>query len=217
MSKTYADFLDNVMPDVPGCTKSMAENAIKNTIIHFCEKSLILQRNHDPLTCIEGISEYDFEPPSGQLVIKIMKMWVKGSELIALAPDDIGVAEIYNTAFSGANTSKSDPVYYLQKEERIVSVYPIPSTTVASGFTIRVAYKPSRSATTVDDVLFEDYADIIGDGAKYRLFLSPGKPYSSLDAATTHKGLYTEGLNVAIQRASRGHVRSDLSVQLRSA
>ena len=128
-----------------------------------------------------------------------------------------GVAEIYNTAFSGANTSKSDPVYYLQKEERIVSVYPIPSTTVASGFTIRVAYKPSRSATTVDDVLFEDYAEIIGYGAKYRLFLSPGKPYSSLDAATTHKGLYTEGLNVAIQRASRGHVRSDLSVQLRSA
>lgn len=217
MSKTYSEFLDAVMPDVPGATNTVVEAAIKNTIIAFCEKSLILQRDHDPLSTIQGVKDYDFEPSTSELVVKVMRAWFKSSELVPLAPDDIGRPEIYNDTFAGADTTQSDPQYFLQKDERTFTLYPTPSATIGNAITMRVAFKPTRASTTVKDVLYEDYFEVIGHGAKYRLMSSIGKPYYNQAGAAAELAQYTVGVNAATQKAVRGHVRSDLSVRQRSA
>jgi hypothetical protein len=212
----YTAFLNDVMPDVPGCTVELATHAIKNSCIEFCEKTLILQRDHDPVTVVAGIVDYDFEPPAGQLVTRIMRAWYKTTELTPLAPDDVNRPEVYNRLFTGANVDRLDPGYILQKDERTFSLYPIPVSTVANALTMRVAYKPSRSSTTVEDVIYEDYSEAIAKGAKARLMMSPGKPYTNPQLAAAELELFRQAMNVARQRASRGHVRSDLSVTLRS-
>lgn len=213
---TYSDFYDGVIPDVPGVTTSVAELAIKNTVIDFCEQSLILQRDHEPVTVIANVNDYDFEPETGELVVKVMRAWYKSFQLTQLAPDDIGVPEIYNRAFPTASTSTSDPQYILQKDERTFTLYPMPAETVGSAITMRVALKPTRAATTINDVLLEDYFEIISAGAKYRLLLSQGKPYTSPQLAAVERDIYVSGINKAKQRATRGHLRSDLSVKYRT-
>jgi len=60
--KTYQDFFPLVYPDVPGVTPDMATQAIQNTIIEFCEKSLIHQVTLDPLTLVPDVDTYDLEP-----------------------------------------------------------------------------------------------------------------------------------------------------------
>lgn len=212
----YTAFLNDVMPDVPGCTLDIAKHAIKNACIEFCEKSLILQRDYDPVTVVAGVVDYDIEPPTGSLVTRIMRAWYKTTELIALAPDAIENAEVYNRLFTGANTDRQDPKYILQKDERTYSLYPIPVSTVANALTMRVAYKPSRSSTTVDDVVYEDYSEAIAAGAKARLMMSPGKPYTNPQLAGAHMEIFRQAVNIARQRAIRGHMRTDLSVELRS-
>lgn len=211
----YTAFLNDVMPDVPGCTLEIATHAIKNSCIEFCEKSLILQRDHDPLTVVAGIVDYDFEPPTGQLVTRIMRAWYKGTELSPLAPDDIQNSEVYNRLFRGANIDRQDPRYILQKDERTLSLYPIPAETVPNALTMRVAFKPSRTSTTVEDVIYEDYSEAIAAGAKARLMMSPGKPYTNPQLSGAQMEIFRQAINVARQRANRGHVRSDLGVQMR--
>ena len=210
----HTAFLDYVLPHVPGCTNEMALLEIKNTIIDFCEKSLVLQVDHDPVTTIAGIMDYELEPPRDFLVTKVMKAWFKGQELTPQSIEEIQTPSVFNQN-SGYLVNRGDPRYILQKDARTFSVYPIPNERVTNALTLRVALKPTRSATTIDDLIFEEYAETIGHGAISRLALSPDKPYTDPRLAAARAGLYQAGLNVARERALKGYVRTSKHVKMR--
>lgn len=214
MSKTYEDFFDEVLPYLPGCTPALAKVAIRNAVIEFCESTLIIQRDHDPITVVKEIIDYDFEPPTGYLVAKIMKAWYKNIELSPMAPDMIDASAMYNKLYPNAVITKQDPRTIMQKDERTFAIYPFPLENAPLGLTMRVALKPTRSSESIEDVIFEDYAEVIGHGAKYRLMSSPAKPYTSDSGAASSKMFFDRGVNVARQRANRGYVRSDLRVAI---
>lgn len=214
MSTAHTKFLDYVLPHVPGCTPEMALLEIQNTIIEFCEKSLILQADHDPVTAIVGQIDYDLDPPRDRLVVRVMKAWYKGQLLEEMAPDEIDTPSVYNQR-SGYHIHRGEPFQFFQKEARTFSVYPIPDETVKQSITLRVALKPTRSATTIDDLIYEEYAETIGSGAISRLALSPGKPYSNPALANVHRALFQAGLNVARDRAQNGYVRASRHVKMR--
>lgn len=211
----YENFFPNILPEVPGVAEMVAENAVRNAVIEFCEKSLILQRDHDPITVVQNIVDYDLEPPTGYIVVKVMKAWLENAELTPLAPDFVREAAVYNRLFSSYQANSDTPRAFLQKDERTVSLWGVPDKNYKSGLTMRVALKPTRAATTVEDVILEDYAETIASGALYRLMMSAGKPYTNAELAAVHKGLFQQGINVARQRATHGQVRSTLSVKLR--
>lgn len=211
----YEDFLSRVLIEVPGCAEISALLAIKDACIEFCEKSLILVRDHEPISLKAGEVDYDLEPPTGTLVIKVMKAWVENAPIDPMFPDIVRDASVYNREFSSYQAAPSVPQRFLQKDERTVSVWPVPEKNYPNGLTMRVALKPTRSSTAVDDVLYEEYAETIASGALGRLLMSSGKPYTNVQAAMAHKGLFTQGLNVARQRAGHGHNRSNLSVRMR--
>ena len=211
----YTSFLDYVLPDTPGCTNEVALLAIKSTVIDFCEKSLILQADHDPVTIVRGVVDYDLEPPRDHQVAKVMKVFYRNSPIEAVAPDDVRVASIYNKNYPDAQPEEGPPRAYIQKDARTFSIYPHPKDTERLALTLRVALKPTRSATQCDDLIYEDYAEIIGHGALTRLALSPNKPYSNANLAGARNVLYTAGVNLARQRANRGYVRANTQVRIR--
>jgi hypothetical protein len=212
---SYEDFFPNVLPEVPAAAEVIVANAVRNAVIEFCEKSLILQRDHDPVTLIEGIVDYDLEPPAGYLVVKVMKAWLENNQLDPLAPDFVRDASVYNRLFSSYQSVNNTPSKYLQKDERTISVWNPPDKKYPNGLTMRVALKPTRASSEVEDVVFEDYAEVIASGALSRLMMSAGKPYTNVEMAAVHKGLFQQGINLARSRALHGQVRSDLSVKLR--
>jgi hypothetical protein len=211
---TLSDFYQYVIPEVPGCPEVTADVAIRAALIEFCEKTLVIQRDLDPVTVVNGITDYDIDPPASQLVSRLMRVWYKDVELTPTAPDNVHNAEVYNTLFTGADKERSDPRMFIQKDERTFSIYPIPKDTVANGLTIRAALKPTRNAETIEDVLFEDYAETVAHGAKYRLLSMASKPWTNGPAASLALAAFNSGINVARQRASRGHTRADLRVRL---
>lgn len=208
------DFYPYVLPEVPGCPEPTVDIALRSALIEFCEKTLVIQRDLDPVTVVKGITDYDIDPPASQLVSRLMRVWYKDVELAPTAPDNVHNAEVYNTLFTGADKERSDPRMFIQKDERTFSIYPIPKDTVANGLTIRAALKPTRNAETVEDVLFEDYAETVAHGAKYRLLSMASKPWTNGPAASLALAAFNSGINVARQRASRGHTRADLRVRL---
>jgi len=211
---TFSDFYPYVLTEVPGCPEITVDVALRSTLIDFCEKSLVVQRDLDPVSVVKGIIDYDLEPPTGQLVTKLLRVWYKSSELQPAAPDNINNAEVYNRLFSGANVERSDPRMFLQKDDLTFTIYPIPKDTVTNGITARAALKPTRAATVFEDVLFQDYAETIAHGAKYRLLSMASKPWTNGPAANVALAAFNSAVNVARQRASRGHTRADLRVRL---
>lgn len=215
MSKTYEQFLDHVMPHVPGCTPDMAVQAIRNTAIEFCERTLILQRDHEPVTVTANVQDYDFAPPRNYLVHKVMKAWFKNRELVPLTPDQVSDPFAYRSSIAGENANKTEPYWLYQKDERTFSVLPWPVETVNEAVTMRVALKPTRASTTIEDVIYEDWLEAIAAGALVRLQMSPAKPYTLPNAAALNQQIYMTKTNEARQKAIRGHVRGNQQIKLR--
>lgn len=215
MSVEYEAFFPYVLPEVAGVVEPVALLAIRNACIEFCEKSLILTRDHDPVTITQGIVDYDLDPPLGYLVVKVQKAWLENNKIDPLAPDFVRDASVYNRLFASYQSAPSTPTAYLQKDERSITVWPVPDKKYPSGLTMRVALKPTRASTTIDDVIFEEYAEAIASGALTRLMSSAGKPYTNVQMAAVHQAKFQQGINLARQRAGHGHVRSNLSVKLR--
>jgi len=211
---TLSDFYPYVLPEIPGCPEITADVALRASLIEFCEKTLIVQRDHDPITVIANKTDYDLEPPTGQLVTKIMRAWYRDQKLDPLVPDSVEAATVYNSLFANASVTKADPRQFLHKDERTITVYPFPKETVANALTLRVAYKPSRKATVFDDVLYEDYAEGIAHGAKYRLLGMANKPWTNGPAALTALTLFNAAVNVARSRATRGNSRGEVRIKL---
>ena len=212
----YESFFPYIMPEVPGAPEPLVVMAIRNSCIEFCERSLILTRDHDPITMRTKIIDYDLEPPIKEtLVIKIQQVWVEGSKIYPLAPDAIRAAGIYNRLYSEYEENLSTPQFYLQKDERTITVWPVPDKVYRNGLTLRVALKPTRDSENVDDVLLEDYAEAIAAGALQRLMSSAGKPYTNIQMAAVNKMIFDRGVNLAKLRMNAGHSRASLTVKMR--
>lgn len=207
---SYEAFLSRVLPDVTGCPELVALQAIKDAAIEFCEKSHVYQQDLDPMTAIKAISEYDLEAPTGYVVARVMSAWFNNEKLEPAAPDMLRVPDAYRLT-----AGQSQPKFYFQKTAKTVTLLPVPDQNTPSAITIRAALKPSRISESVDDEIYEEYAEVIAHGAKYRLMLSPGKSYSNQANAAVEKGLFESGINKARARANSGYVRSTMSVKLR--
>ena len=213
--KKLEDFFPDVLPDVPGCPADMAIRAIRHTVIEFCERSLIHQVTQDPISLRPNLSDYYLDAPTGFRIQKIMKVWFRGQVLEPVAPDEINTPEAYNPRISGYTATKGQPVAYTQKDFDSVTFLPIPDQTYSTAITMRVALVPLRDATSCEDFLYEQWGEHLACGAKARLMLTMGKPYTNPEAAAVNQARYNVALNDARQRAIRGNVRSDLRVQLR--
>lgn len=213
---TLSNFYPYILPHVNGCPEIVVDVNLRSAIIEFCEKSLILQRDHDPVTVVKNISDYDFETPiSDHIVVKILRAFHKGQSLSPISPDDINDPTIYNRFANDDNSTLTGaPKNIFQKDERTFTLFPIPDETKASSLTMRIAMKPSRSATTMQDVLYEDYAEPIASGTLSRLMLTPNKPYTNTQLAVAHQSLFVGGINKAKQLANRGFVRSEIKLKI---
>lgn len=212
----YDDFFPWVLPEVPGCPEIAAVQAIRDSTIEFCQKSLLFQVDHDPITVIQKIADYDLESPvTGARVEKVMKAWYKGKQLIPTAPDEVRDPSVYNQRIGDYKTEYSTPKYFIQKDSNSISLLPIPDQSLQQAITMRVALAPLRSSTECADFLFEQWAETIGSGAIARLQSSVGKAYYNFQSAAIHQAKYMVGINAARMKANRGYNRSNLSVQLR--
>lgn len=211
--KSYDDFLPYVLSDVPGCAEIVAIQAVRNTVIDFCEKSCVVQVDLDPVTLLAGEATYDLEPPQNRRVTKVMKLFYRNRELPPMALDAIPSATFFNPEALDAD-GRSEPQAWSQKDTDTFTVLPIPKSREIDAITIRAALKPTRNSTACDDVLFEDYAEYIGAGAKARLMIVPNKAYTNPKLVATQNEFYMQGVNVARQRATRGHTRASLRVKM---
>ena len=213
---TLTSFYPYIVPHVSGCPEITIDTNLMSSIIEFSERTLILERDHDPVTIVKNISDYDFEPPiANHLVIKIINAWCQGSALEPIAPDVIQDPTIYNRFANKDNTfTTGKPKNIFQKDERTFTLSPVPDETVAQSLTMRVALKPSRSATSVEDVFYEDYAEIIADGALSKLMMIPNNKFTNPQMAGVHLQRFVQGINKTKQLATKGFVRSNVKINI---
>ena len=170
--KPLSAFYPRILPYLPGCSEPMVDQVLVNSAIEFAEMSLTLRQNLDPFNTVIGVSSYDLDPPTAQHDInRVMSVNVNGKELGA------GLAEIIRNDLPTANatprgfyTDRTDSIFTLRLSPPPDKVYPV---------IVAVTLRPSRSATQLDDDMYNIWIDPIVSGAIARAMMIPDQPFTN--------------------------------------
>lgn len=181
-----------VLPHVPGCPVPIADSAILRAAIRFCAETGVWRYDLAPVAAEADTVQYAFAPPTGAKVERVLAAWLNGEPLaVKNATDMLGATDW--------KTRTGTPTTLVVLSDTHFRLYPLG----AGDVDLQATLKPARSATTIDDAVFEAHADAIADGALEILFTYPGKPWSSPDLALYHKGEFDKAIDDATIREFR--------------
>lgn len=166
--------------------------AIRNACVDFCRDTLLLQEDLDPVTAVRGVNTYDVDVPNGYVLAQIISLYHVGRRLERKS--QLELERLYTRDWQ---TLAGTPRVFTQFDTTTFTVALSPSETTPNAFTGRIAFMPSRSSSTVEDVLFERYLDEIAAGALARLMVTPDQPYTDLKAAASNAGRFRAGVSMA--------------------
>jgi hypothetical protein len=164
----------------------------------------VVKRTADPFTTVSGVREYDLDTG----VAEVMRVWCDTNEITGTEEDDM-VAWGFTSSIPGQTNTPSTPSFFVQTDPGVIALFPTPDK--AYTINMRVAIRPSRSDTQVEDQLFEDWVESIVDGALMRLYVMPGA-WSNPALSKLHGVQYEVGINAAMLEARRGAMRSQSRV-----
>lgn len=204
-----SQFLPRLLPNVIGCSEPLALQALLDSAIDFCHRSLVITTTLDPITVTANKSNYELDVPAQTSIAQVLKVWYDGSPISA-AP--------YETATALYNPNGAPRHFFGQEIDEVfnLSLLPTPDKTVRNGLSVRVALRPTRSATQVHDILYERYAEGIVAGAMGILMATPDQSFTDLVMAGAATAKARALANNARFEATHGRVQSSMSVRMRA-
>lgn len=199
---------------VIGCNQPAMEQALVDACIEFCEETRIVNRTTLRFNSVAGTASYTLSMPAGTTTVTLLEAFYNSNRLGLVGPDDfVHPLELFPTV--GTETAPAgDPSIAALLDPDTVRVFPIPNKSATNAFLVRVATKPTRAATQVDDILFDNWADAIVNGAAARLHTTPNQPYTSLTDEQRARTLFKREINRASIEASRGRVKRSQMIRM---
>lgn len=209
----WTAFYDYVLPDVPGVAQALASRALCDAAIEFCEKTCLWIYDCDPWSAVANINTYDWAPPANSLVVKPLQIWYQtnvpqspgqypGWRLVPKTPDEL------SDLYGDWERMYGEPLYYTHTTPRSVIFVPGPLIAYPNAFRAKVALKPTRAATGIDNLFLEEYAEALANGAKAKLFAMKKKPWSDGSLAEYHRQEFMDAIAMATDRAQKGFTRA---------
>jgi len=171
----------------------MLERLILESTRHFLRESRIWRTTFSG-PVIAGSATYAFTLPTGALAHDIISAKLVTSNRVLDYIRDAGRA--YLTPEQSTVKTGS---YFITIESNDKFTL-IPQPTLAETINLNVIMTLTRVATEIDDDIFEEYEEVLRDGALYRLFEMPMESWSNLKLATLHRQKFMAGIALAKQR-----------------
>jgi hypothetical protein len=208
-------FLPRVLLKANGCSDPLARQAVLDSCIEFCEESHIVQFTSAPQPVVEGLMTYELDTPADQEVSATLRVWYGTRQLSPATPDQIDTILAYVDTAGGQTPPKGEPSVFFESSPGVIAIYPAPNQTAPSMFSARVASRPARIATTVEDILYKDWVEAIVAGALARICSVPNQFFSSDAVAARGAAEFRYGVNRASSIRRRGRVEASLSIRVR--
>ncbi len=220
-----ASLLPYVVPYAPGVSEPVAKRALVEALDQFCRESWYYTQDLDaqlilgtdtivgtfgaspskPITvnAIEvypiitnGVHQYVIQAPTDMRPYQITSIHANDRVILpvtaALAREAIQVTQ-----------KKGDPKYYTHGPSSIARVFP--SLVEAAEMAIQVAFTPVSNANELPDILFDEYRQVLCDGALSMLYAHPNQSYSDNKGVIFSSAKFHAGINNAKIRTSKGH------------
>lgn len=199
-------FFPEVLPSVEGCADIVALNAVRNTIIDFCTRTLVWAETQDAFSLVATDLPKGIDAPTGGTLAIIQSVKINGRKI------DPTTMDYLDATFPDWENTTGEPRYYFMPNPDELDFYPRPD--VAVTVRLRAAYTASRSASSVERFLHENYLEVIAAGALSRLLAIPLQPWVNLELAAYYKAMYESAVFSAMSDVTKSLLRVSSRVQI---
>lgn len=207
----WSAFYDYVLPELNGVPTNLVDIYLRRAAIEFCEETTVYVADHDPISLIKGIAEYDLEAPEPETdIVSVKKAWVEDAGIEYIGQDTLNQRPTY---WPGETAPR--PTAFTQQTQTSLIVYPKPTESLRNGLKLKVVLRPTLSANNIADWLGGKYIQEISDGAKAMLMSMPNKPWTQPDGAAMYRAQFEAGKTRATIEAQRSFTRASQQVQLK--
>ena len=208
MNVPYSKFLPEVVQYVPDVPEFVAENAIKQACIEFCERTRFWQTDLDPQLTLGKTATYSIDTPTGTKFVDVVEAWYNDVLLIPKSAEEL--TRIYR--YTDWRTVQSDPQYLTRIVPDELILVPMPMSS-GGELKVRAALAPTRESTQVDDQLYEQFLEYIAYGARARLYNSPKQPYFDKPSALEFEKKFRSAISEVRTRVNKGLSRASVKVE----
>lgn len=183
-----------VQPHVLGCPLPMIDDAILQTVIEFCNRSRAYRFTPAQITVVASTADYTVSDLPANTAIA----WLLAAELDEVpidTPDPGSIPVLWET-------EEGSPTAAVVVSDTEVGLRTVPDE--AGTLDLRLALRPSASATAYPDEFHNLYQDQIAAGALAKLYAQPRKAWSTPDLVKDCRGQFEDAIYAAEFRADRG-------------
>lgn len=199
-------FYPQITVYAPAAPVNVIDFCLRSACIEFADRSLILQQLNDPVGVTAGTADYELDLPAQTQVARVLDVWLAGDKLTPTAPPHFNDADALYGSPDAENRGTPRYAFFKTPAVGVLTLAPAPGFTQPNSLRVRLAYKPSRNATAVDDTLFNDWADEIVAGALARVYAIPGQPFTNFAAVDGQRALFLMGVGRAKLQAETGKI-----------
>lgn len=177
---------------VPGCPEPVIAEAIIDAAIEFCRETRAATETVSVVTAA-GVATYALATSAG----------TRANRAERIERGVIPLVKSSRAVFDSAPTLRAsgEPTHYYLDDDSL-TLGPVPrAVETVSGL---VTVEPVVGATTIPDVLVNDWRRVIAAGAKAILLATPNVPWQSLSDAATENTAFMNGMDDAISKRDSG-------------
>lgn len=194
------DFLPYIQPQAPNAPAEMAAHYVRLAAIQFCRETQLLKER----LCVdlqEGVHDYCLELDGCDLnIVSLTNVCMRGRQGAALRSMPCGTDNVSGCAY-----------FYTHPHDLVV--WPAPSSDEPGGLCADAVLAPGQDACELPRRLYDDFAEVIGDGAASKLLLIKGADWYDPQAAGIYLKRFMNGVRRAKVLASRGNVNQALMMR----
>lgn len=202
-----------VKPDVLMCPDPIVNREVLTTVLDFCKKSNILQREfeldideHDIDTDRQNCIDFDISEHCRDLrPVSVLEFLVDSTNYVPFRRNVRNTITSWEYVPGAANTAHATDLrfkYYWVPHNHVLRLFQMNSDD--SKLYVKLSLKPLRTATTIDTDIFEDWSEALVAGAKWRIMKMPGQEWSNRSAANDYKREWRKYLSQAKKQAISG-------------
>ena len=179
-----------------------------NAAIEFCDAALVLRQNLDTFKTSKGQIQYDLDPPSAQHDIsRVMGVTLDGVELSA------GMAEVIRGDLPTAEAKPKG--FYTDRTDSVFTLMLAPPPDGAYDVVVNVVLAPARTATQLDDDLYNTWINPIVSSAIAQAMQIPDQPFTNFSQAKYLLDSAARQTNASRIESNYGLVRGSMRVRNR--
>ena len=217
ITKDFSALAVRLQPTVPGCPRQTIVQYIRDAAIKACERTLAWRYQQAKFNLTAGTYVYNFNKPADTQVHAVFGAMMNDTPLEVLTLDR--ALQLY-PAWGDKYTTSGDIATYGSQPRSLTQISPhqfavLPLPDAQRTYTMRMFYalKPSRSATGMDEVLFDELEDVIMHGALQQLLVLPNTNWSDRELAAYHAKQFVFQLAERRARANLGNARGTMRAQ----